>query len=141
MKKGDTIVVWRLDRLGRTVSGLSKLFDEFVKMEINLVSIKDGIDLSTAAGRLLANVLASVAQFETEARKSRVAAGIAAAKAKGRRWGGSKKGRMSKSTASKQQIETIHRLFELGHGPTFISKAIDLSRQTVYRHLDSLKTV
>jgi DNA invertase Pin-like site-specific DNA recombinase len=55
--KVKTVVVWRLDRLGRTAKGLTALFDELVVLKVNFVSLKDGIDLSTPAGRLIANVL------------------------------------------------------------------------------------
>ena len=87
--KVEAVVVWRLDRLGRTASGLTALFDELRQRNVNLVSMKDGLDLSTTAGRLLANVLASVAQYETEVRGERCRAGIEAYKAKGGKWGGS----------------------------------------------------
>ena len=66
--KVTRIVVWRLDRLGRTAKGLTALFDEMVNRKVNLVSLKDGLDLVSSAGRLMANVLASVAQYETEVR-------------------------------------------------------------------------
>ncbi len=85
------VVVWRLDRLGRTASGLTKLFEDLHRSKIGLVSIKDGLDLDTPAGRLMANVLASVAQFETEVRAERVLAGQARAKAEGKKWGDPKK--------------------------------------------------
>ena len=65
----------RLDRLGRTTKGLTALFEDLVDRKINLVSLKDGLDLSTPAGRLMANVLASVAAYETEVRSERVCAG------------------------------------------------------------------
>src|SRR5690242_15899508 len=64
----STLAVWRLDRLGRTAKGLTALFDDLVKRKVNVVSLKDGLDLSTPAGRLMANVLASVAAYETEVR-------------------------------------------------------------------------
>src|SRR5688500_17729889 len=54
------VVCWRLDRLGRTAAGLTKLFADLQDRRIGLVSLKDGIDLSTPAGRMLANVLASI---------------------------------------------------------------------------------
>lgn len=60
--KVAAIVVWRLDRLGRTASGLTALFERLIARRINLVSVRDSLDLSTAAGRLMANVLASVAR-------------------------------------------------------------------------------
>jgi DNA invertase Pin-like site-specific DNA recombinase len=85
--KLGAIVVWRLDRLGRTAKGLTALFDELRERGVNLVSLRDGLDLSTPAGRLMANVLASVAQYETEVRSERQMAGIAAAKERGVRFG------------------------------------------------------
>ena len=80
--KVKALVVWRLDRLGRTAKGLTALFDELVVLKVNFVSLKDGIDLGTPAGRLIANVLASVASYETEVRAERIAAGRAAKAAK-----------------------------------------------------------
>lgn len=61
---------------------MTALFDELVILKINFISLKDGIDLATAAGRLIANVLASVASYETEVRAERIAAGRAAKQAK-----------------------------------------------------------
>ena len=106
IRKGkiSTVVVWRLDRLGRTVSGLSQLFEQLQNRRINLVSLRDGIDLSTAAGRLMANVLASVAQYETELRGERVTAGQAVARANGKRWGGSPKGKRKKVTDTQMKM-------------------------------------
>ena len=93
----SAIVIWRLDRLGRTASGLTKLFDTLSNAGVNLFSLKDSLDLATPAGRLMANVLASVAQYETEVRGERVRAGIERAKADGKRWGGSQYGRIDVS--------------------------------------------
>ncbi len=76
--KIKTIVVWRLDRLGRTASGLTALFDELIGLGVNLVSLRDGIDLGTAAGKLMANIIASIAAYETELRGERIQAGLAA---------------------------------------------------------------
>jgi DNA invertase Pin-like site-specific DNA recombinase len=90
--KLERIVVWRLDRLGRTCGELCRLFDELRARKVDLVSIRDGFNLASPSGRLHARILASVAEFENEVRSERVQAGIAAAKAKGKRWGGSKPG-------------------------------------------------
>ena len=124
------IVVWRLDRLGRTTSGVTALFDELRARKINLVSIKDGLDLSTPAGRLMANVLASVAQYDNEIRAERVLAGQAVARARGIKWGGSKPGVHKKVT--KTQIRMIRRLNAEGDPKTEIAKATGLSRPTIY---------
>ena len=74
--KVSKVVVWRLDRLGRTASGLTALFDKLTSRQIGLVSIRDGLDLGTASGRLMANVLASVAAYENEVRAERIVAAL-----------------------------------------------------------------
>lgn len=127
------IVVWRLDRLGRTAKGLTALFSELLAAKVGLVSLKDSIDLNTAAGRLMAHVLASVAQYETEVRAERVKAGQAAARAAGKRWGGSKPGRLLYVTPD--QISLIRRLHSEGQSISAIARAVGLSRPTVYARL------
>jgi DNA invertase Pin-like site-specific DNA recombinase len=124
------VVVWRLDRLGRTAKGLTALFEDLAARRVNLVSLKDGLDLKTAAGRLMANVLASVAAYETEVRSERVVAGQRAARAAGRTWGGSQRGRRLKVTA--EQESSIRRQKAEGVGVTAIARSTGLSRPTVY---------
>lgn len=128
--KVSQVVVWRLDRLGRTASGLTALFDELRERKVNLVSIKDGLDLSTSAGRLMANVLASVAQYESEVRGERVRAGQAVAKANGKKWGGSKAGIRKKVDRTKERL--IKRMRDDGESVSAIAKTLGLSRPTVY---------
>ena len=129
----EQIVVWRLDRLGRTAKGLTALFDELPQRNVGLVSIKDGLDLNTPAGRLMANVLASVAQYETEVRAERVHAGQQKAKSQGKTWGGSKPGRLLSVTS--EQVDTILRLNQEGTPKAKIARATGVSRPTVYRIL------
>ncbi len=131
--KLSAVAVWRLDRLGRTAKGLTALFDELRERGVGLVSLRDGLDLSTPAGRLMANVLASVAAYETEVRAERVLAGQAAARAAGKRWGGSKKGRLIK--VAKEQLTIVRRMKAEGAKVTSIAKATGLSRPTIYRLL------
>lgn len=130
----QTIVVWRLDRLGRTAKGLATLFEDLIRRKVGLVSLRDGVDLSTPAGRLMAHVLASVAQYETEVRLERQLAGIAAAKAAGKRWGGRPKGLRVKVSAD--QIELIRRLKSEGKPILHIARALSLSRPTIYSVLN-----
>lgn len=129
----STLLVWRLDRLGRTARGLTALFDDLQKARVNLVSMKDGLDLSTPAGRLMANVLASVAMFETEIRKERQAAGIAAARAAGKRWGGRPVGTANKLTP--ERLSVIRDLKAKGESIAGIARTLSLSRPTVYAAL------
>jgi DNA invertase Pin-like site-specific DNA recombinase len=132
------LVVWRLDRLGRFTAGLAALFDELRKRNVNLVSLKDSVDLSTPAGRLIANVLASVAQYETEVRGERVAAGQAVARANGKTWGGDhNSGKLLHVT--KEQFAQVQRLHAAGEGKSAIARATGLSRPTIYRLLERKK--
>jgi DNA invertase Pin-like site-specific DNA recombinase len=127
------LVVWRLDRLGRTASGLTKLFEELQAKKVHFESLKDKIDLSTTAGRLIANVLASVAAYETELRAERVKAGQEAARAEGKRWGGSEKGILHK--ISIEQVQQIVKMKQSGEKITTISRAVSVDRPGVYRVL------
>lgn len=132
MRQGQVLklCVWRLDRLGRTVSGLSALFEELQLRKINLESLRDGLDLATPAGRLMANVLASVAAYETEVRGDRVRAGMAAAKAAGRPCGGSKPG--VRKTVTPEKIQTILHLNSIKTPIARIARTVHLSRPSVY---------
>jgi len=125
-----TVVCWRLDRLGRTARGLTALFHDLQQASVNLVSLKEGIDLSTPAGRMLANVLASLAQFETEVRSERQAAGIAAAREAGKTWGGRKEGTVTQDVAAK--AESVRKLHKAGESVSSIARSVGLSRPTIY---------
>jgi DNA invertase Pin-like site-specific DNA recombinase len=125
------VACWRLDRLGRTAKGLTALFDDLRERKIGLVSLKDGIDLSTPAGRMLANVLASIAQFETEVRAERVRAGQAAARAAGKSIGGRKVGTRVRLTVEKERA--VKRLHMAGTSVSEIARTLQLSRPTIYK--------
>ncbi len=129
----ERIVVWRLDRLGRTTKGLCQLFDELTERKVDLVSLKDGFSLASPAGRLHARILASVAEYETEIRAERVAAGQAVARRDGKKWGGSKKGWRWK--VSDEQLAAILEMNGMGKPITQIARITGLSRPTVYRVL------
>lgn len=133
--KVSKIVVWRLDRLGRTAAGLTALFEDLQRRNIGFESLRDKVDLSTAAGRLMANVLASVAAYENEVRSERILADQEVARANGKRWGGSQKGRHITVTA--EQLQTIQRLKDEGEKIAAIARATGLSRPTIYRLLET----
>jgi DNA invertase Pin-like site-specific DNA recombinase len=131
--KVKTIAVWRLDRLGRTAKGLTALFDELRELKVNLVSLKDGLDLATPAGRMMANVLASVAQYETEVRAERIHAGLEVAKANGVRLGRKPGDGLGKRIVVKPEQEAMaKRMRQEGQGVSAIARATGLSRPTVY---------
>lgn len=131
----NRIVVWRLDRLGRTSSGLTTLFDELRRLGVALVSVREGFDLATPAGAMVATILASVAQHETEVRRERQAAGIAAAKAEGKAWGGRKAGARWKVTPELERM--VRKLKREGEPIAAIARATHLSRPTIYQLLAS----
>jgi DNA invertase Pin-like site-specific DNA recombinase len=142
--KVNRIVIWRLDRLGRTVSGLSNLFEELNERGVDLVSIRDCLSLKTAAGRLMAHVLASVACYETEVRSERQRAGISVVR-KGLKDGtarykdgkprtkygsGRRPGQAVKVNA--EVASTVKELKNLGKPIAEIARVTSLSRPTVY---------
>lgn len=133
--KLERIVVWRLDRLGRTTRGLCQLFDELRERHVDLVSLKDGFSLESPAGRLHARILASVAEYETEVRHERVVAGQAVARRKGKKWGGSSKGWRWK--VSDDQVAAIHEMRAAKKSIAHIARVTGLSRPTIYRVLET----
>jgi DNA invertase Pin-like site-specific DNA recombinase len=86
-KQADTVVFWSLDRWGRTMSELVSEFDEAVRRDWTLISLKEGVSLDSAAGKLFANLLAAFAQFERDRLSERTRAGMARAKQCGTRSG------------------------------------------------------
>ena len=131
--KISKVCVWRLDRLGRTAKGLLTLLDELQALNVGFVSIREGFDIATPAGRLMAGVLASVASYETEVRKERQLAGIAKAKADGKSWGGRKAGTRVKLTEEKEVA--IRQLHQQGQAVAAIARTVGLTRKTIYRAL------
>jgi DNA invertase Pin-like site-specific DNA recombinase len=132
----SAITVWRLDRLGRTVSGLVNLFEDLRRRNVGLISLRDGFDLETPSGRLMAHILASISVFESELRGERQRIGIEAAKARGQKWGGSAAGRRLRATNEK--VEVVHQLKAEGKAVSAIARAVSLSRPTIYRILAEL---
>jgi DNA invertase Pin-like site-specific DNA recombinase len=136
-RKVQRIVVWRLDRLGRTVSGLARLFEELQQRKVGLVSLRDGLDLNTAAGRLMAHVLASVAAYELEVKTERQRAGIEAARAENNGrcpWGGRKAGTRVKVTEEVERV--IRERAGSGDSIASIARVCGVSRVTVYAVLN-----
>lgn len=133
------VVVWRLDRLGRTALGLHQLFEEFQTLKVNFVSIRDGINLETPTGRMVAGILSSVAVYETEIRGERIRAGMDAKKqrvAEGKeRWNvGRPAGTPHRLTLEVK--EQLCRMKEEGKSVAEISRVLKISRQSVYTALN-----
>ena len=87
LRRFDAVVVWKLDRLGRSLKHLVVTIEDLSSYGVSFVSLRDNLDLSTASGRLMMHVISAMSEFERELIKERVNAGIAAARKRGVRFG------------------------------------------------------
>ena len=127
--KGDTLVVTRLDRLGRSLRDLANIAHDIERSGAHLRVIEQSVDTGTSAGRAFFGMLALFAQFETDVRRERQAEGIARAKKAGVYKGG-------KPRIDRRQVS---RLVEVGDKPAAIARALGISRMSVYRILRGSK--
>lgn len=132
LREGDTLVVWKLDRLGRSVKQLVDMVGELHKQGIQFKSLTNAIDTGTPAGRFFFHVMASLAEMERELIIERTRAGLDAAKQLGR-----KGGRKPKMTSSK--IESAKKLLASGIPPRDVAKDLGVSVPTLYRWLPASK--
>ena len=126
----DTVLVWKLDRWGRSLHDLVSTLKELSDLEVGFVSLTEAVDLTTALGRAMAGVLAVFAEFEREMLRERVKAGIAQARKKGPSHG------RPKSAAL--QHERVQRLFAQGHSKAAIARKLGIGRTSVIRILARL---
>lgn len=126
-----TVVVWRLDRLGRTAPETLTFLTQLDAAGVEFVSVRDGVDSSSAAGRLFRTILAGFAEYEREVISERIRAGIRTAKAAGKRWGGKKRGQRHKLTPEK--LSALKDLAAAGTKKTAIARQLGVSRSSVYR--------
>ena len=124
------LVVWRLDRLGRTTVQMLTFLDYLEKHGIDFVSIKDGFDASTPSGRLLRNMLVSFAEYEREIIRERVCAGIEKAKRAGKKWGGRKVG--SRGQLKDKTLENVKIMLDAGVSKVDVARHLGMARSTVY---------
>jgi DNA invertase Pin-like site-specific DNA recombinase len=132
LRKGDVVIVWKLDRLGRSLRHLLNLVTMFREKNVEFVSLNDNIDTTTIHGRLIFNIFASFAEFERELISERTRAGLEAARKKGR-VGGRKPG-LNKESQAKAYM--AHALMLTDKPVQDILKILKLSKSTYYRYLD-----
>jgi DNA invertase Pin-like site-specific DNA recombinase len=131
LRKGDTLVITRLDRLGRSTKDLLDIADFLESKGVNLVATEqDGVDTTTPHGKMFYTILSAVAEFEHSMMKARTLDGLAAARARGRNGG-----RRPKLTP--QKIADIRERVDKGESITDIANYFDVSRPTVYRALET----
>ncbi|NNM58551.1 MAG: recombinase family protein [Legionellales bacterium] len=128
---GDTLLVWRLDRLGRSMSHLVNLIEELGEKGIGFRSLCDGvIDTTTASGEFIFNIFSSLAQFERRLIQERTCAGLVAARARGRK-GGRKK--LSSTDPKVIMAKSMHK----NHGMSIsdICRTLKISKASFYRYI------
>lgn len=135
LEAGDTLIVWRLDRLGRSMSHLVDLIEELRHEGISFKSICDGaIDTTTASGELIFNIFSSLAQFERRLIQERTRAGLSAARARG------KLGGRKPILSDDPRVKTAKRMHEdKSIKIEEICKTLRISRPTLYRYLSLAK--
>lgn len=131
--KIGTVVVWRLDRLGRTVLELLSWLQQLDVAGVEFVSVRDSIDTTTAAGRLFRTILAGFAEYERELIGERVRAGQARAREAGKRWGGRKVGTRPKLTP--EVVRSIKALIREGTPKAEVARQLGIDRKSVYTAL------
>lgn len=130
LQRGDKVVVWKLDRLGRSLLDLINLVAKFEEMGVDLISLTEGIDTSTPAGKLFFHMVGALAQFERDLISERVTAGMDAAKAEGRHVG-------RKPSLDRAKVEAAVTLYEAGKNTHEIGDIFGVSYKTVERAIKS----
>jgi DNA invertase Pin-like site-specific DNA recombinase len=126
LREGNTLVVWKLDRLGRSVKGLVDLVNGLEARKVHFQSVTDGVDTKTPAGRFFFHVMASLAQMERELILERTRAGLEAARCQGRV--GGRKRQMTES-----KIQAARKLLASGTPPQEVAHSLGVSVPTLYR--------
>lgn len=127
---GDTVVVWRVDRLGRSLIDVLNTVNLLREAGIGIRSVQDGIDPDTSSGRLMLNMLATLAEYERELITERVNAGIAAAKASGTVFG---RPRVQPAVIA-EKLAIVNDARAKGRTATDAAQLVGWSRATFYRH-------
>jgi DNA invertase Pin-like site-specific DNA recombinase len=133
LRSGDIVIVWKLDRFSRSLKDLINTVNEFQQKGVGFISLNDSIDTTTAQGRLIFNIFASLAEFEREIIRERTNAGLAAARARGR-LGGRPKGLSKEALAKAQTAKMLYERRE--KSPTEIAQILGIGRATFYRYIN-----
>jgi DNA invertase Pin-like site-specific DNA recombinase len=130
-RPNDVIVVWKLDRLGRSLKDLFTIMSDLGSRQIGLKSLHENIDTTTPTGKLVFHIFASLAEFEKDIIRERTNAGLTAARARGRSGGRPK-------SLTEKQINLLKTLYEDKSTPVVeIAKMLNISKKTIYNYLKS----
>ena len=129
LRPGDTLVVWKLDRLGRSLRHLIDTIDELERRDIGFRSLQENIDTTTPGGKLIFHIFGALAEFERDIIRQRTLAGLVSARARGRKGGRPPSMTPTKRALARQMYDSRqHTLAE-------IARTLGVSRASIYRHL------
>lgn len=128
LKPGDVLIVWKLDRLGRSLSHLIQITKQLGERDVGFRSLSESIDTTTAPGRLLFHIMGALAEFERSLIVERTRAGMASAREHGIKLG-------RKPKLSTDQVEHARKLIDSGESPRHVAKTIGVSTATLYRSI------
>jgi DNA invertase Pin-like site-specific DNA recombinase len=132
LRPGDSLVVWRLDRLGRSLRHLMDTLLDLDKREVGFKSLTENIDTTTPGGKLIFHIFGALAEFERDLIKQRTNAGLAAARARGRRGG------RPRAFSDPSKVRMARTLFaDKKRSIPDICKTLGVSRSTLYRYLSA----
>ena len=134
LRKGDNLVVWRLDRLGRSLKDLVEIVHALEDRGVGFQSLTESIDTTNAGGKLIFHVFAALAEFERNLIRERTQAGLVAARARGRMGGRPKRLDPAKLALALK----LHR--ERNHTVEEICKMMGISKSTLYNYLDKAES-
>ncbi len=128
---GDVLVVWRLDRLGRSLGHLIELLTGLAARGVQFRSLTEHLDTTTPTGKLTFHVIGALAEFERAIIVERTSAGLKAAKARGVQLG-------RKPSLTTAQTKHARKLIDAGENPRAVARSLGVDRSTLYRHLARL---
>ena len=129
LRQGDTLVVWRLDRLGRSLSHLIETVAGLEERGIGFLSVQEAIDTTTSGGKLVFHIFAALAEFELNLIRERTRAGLEAARARGRQGG------RPRALSSKKQGLLFELYDSKEHSIKEICELLNVSKSTLYSYL------
>ena len=128
LRAGDTLIVWKLDRLGRSLSHLVTVLSDLQGRGVAFKSLTEAIDTESATGRLLGHILAALAEFERALIVERTRAGLKAAKKRGQKLG-------RRPRLSNDQLAHARTLLEKGESPAAVARLLNVCRSTLYNSM------
>jgi DNA invertase Pin-like site-specific DNA recombinase len=134
VRKGDTLIVWRLDRLGRSLPHLISTMTDLEARGIGFKSLTENIDTTTSGGKLIFHIFGALAEFERNLIRERTQAGLVAARARGRKGGRPK-------ALTNKQVGIAWDLYEKRHSTAEICQTLKVSKATLYRTLKTTERV